>query len=157
MIETRQAYLAVREFLKSHPVRQEISGERNLDFSNWLRQYCRPSKRGCIVNGVELGMMTVHDLDGVYLDYKRKIVQLLEVKTRNGKTTYAQEQTLAMLNAVFFPAGFKYLGAHVLRMDGTQPFNSTRIFWDNQEISKEECWRKVNMLDSITATAPAAQ
>ena len=157
MIDSRKAYDTIQAFLKRNPVRAEQTGERNLEFSQWLRRHCRPSKRGCKLEYLELGCLVAFDLDFVLYDYTRKMVQLLEVKTRNGVVRFSQGETLHMLDGILTvgaqKAGIKYLGLHVLRMDGLQPFTSSRILWDDEPITGEECWRKINMLDYLDGAA----
>ena len=46
------------KFKAKHPVRPEATGERDLDFSKWIRLQCRPSKKGCTIqetnNSIEI-------------------------------------------------------------------------------------------------------
>lgn len=153
MIDSALAYRKIRQFLRRHPVRQEVSGERNLEFSGWLREHCRPSKTGCSVNHIELGGMVAYDLDFILYDYKRRALMLLEVKTRNGKVRWSQSKMLEVLDSIARVGAplvdVHYAGCHVLIMDGLTPFDSEHIRWDDEEISREECWRRVNMLDVL--------
>jgi len=155
LIDSLKAWLAIRAFLKKHPVRAEQTGERNLEFSQWLRTNCRPSKAGCTVDYVELGCFVAFDLDFILFDYKRNLVQLLEVKTRNGRLRWSQRQTLLMLDKIMTAGapliGVEYLGLHVLTMDGLEPWTSSRIAWDGQHVTQKECWRRVNMFSSLEA------
>lgn len=157
MIGSKLAWDVIRSFVRTSPVRQEQSGTRDLDMSRWLRQHCRPSKGGCTLDGIELGCFVASDLDFILYDYKRQIVQLLEVKTRNGQVRFAQKQILDLIDRALAAAapiiGFQYLGLHVLRMDGTDPINSKSIEWDGAQVTPTQCWRKVNMIDSLEVAA----
>mgnify|MGYP000845510105 CR=1 FL=1 len=148
-------WLAIKLFKAKSPVRQESTGERNLEFSQWLREHGRPSKKGCLYEGTELGCFVVNDLDFILWDYSRRMLQLLEVKTNSGKLTFTQEQFFPILDRVIRagskPSGVTYLGFHVLTFSGTTPSNSTVIKWDDKPITKEQCWRQVNMIDDILA------
>lgn len=148
---------AIKEFKVKNPVRQELTGERNLKFSEYIRKWCRPSKRGCFVEGIEVGAFTAHDLDFILIDYERNILQLLEVKTQNGSVSFSQNETLKTLDGMLqlsMPfSETKYLGYHVLVMDGLEPSSSNLIKWDGKKISQEECWRRINMLDEIFSEA----
>jgi hypothetical protein len=152
-MDSKAVFTAIKKFKVNNPVREELSGERNLEMSKYIREKCRPSKSGCFVEGVEVGAFTAHDLDFILVDYKRDMLQLLEVKTRNGNVSFSQSETLKTLDKMLrISAPFsetKYLGYHVLIMNGLEPNSSTSIKWDGKKISQEECWRKINMLDEI--------
>jgi hypothetical protein len=154
MIETVQAQSVIEAYKEKHPVRPERTGVRDLAFSAWMRKCGRPSKAGCFIDRTELGCYVAHDLDFIIQDYKRKMIQLLEVKTRYGEVTYSQEKTLHLLDRVLSTAapvlGLTYLGCHVLRLDGTDPENSWMIEWDGEEVDQETCWRLVNMIDALS-------
>lgn len=150
MLDSHKVWTAISQFKKLFPVRQEHTHERNLDFGQWIREKCRPSKRNCVVDGKELGCFVAFDIDFVLYDYQRKMLQLLEVKTGNAKPTYAQEQIFKVFdNALSQSAELTYLGFHTLIMDGTNPSNSTQITWDGKSITQEQVWRKINMIDDI--------
>jgi len=153
MISTRQAYLVARQFKKKIPVRKEFMGTRDLAFSQWLRDECRPSQKHCMINGSDIGAFVAFDLDFVIYDYSRNVMQLLEVKTRRAYVGFSQNSTFKILDATIRAGanatGLTYLGLHILQLDGTTPYDSEKILWDGKEVSKEECWRLVNMVDSI--------
>lgn len=153
MIKGILAYQSVRAFLRNHPVRPEITGERNLEFSKWLREYCRPSKTGCRVEGIEIGGMVAFDLDFILYDYRRMMVQFLEVKTRMGEIRYAQSEVLKMMDKIALAGaplvGIKYLGLHILQLQGLKPTHDEVIYWDGAEIDYRQCWLNINMLNEI--------
>lgn len=153
MIDSRQAWQLLKKFKKSNPVRKENTGERDLAFSKWMREECRASLRGCRLGGDELGAFVVFDLDFIIYDYHRKIMQLLEVKTHNGRLSKSQADVFSRLDVAISAgasaAGFTYLGWHNLILNNRTPYDSTVILWNNESITREECWRKINMIDSI--------
>ena len=104
---------------------------------------------------MELGGFVAFDLDFILFDYERNLLQLLEVKTRNGKLRWSQRQTLLMLDKIMTAGapliGVQYLGLHVLRMDGLEPWTSSKIEWDGQQVTQPECWRRINMFSSLEA------
>jgi hypothetical protein len=156
VIESERAFLRILWWLFNHPNKRERTGERNLEFSTWLRQYCRPSVKAglCKLDGVDLGCFVAFDLDFILYDYSRNLVQLLEVKTHNAKPSYSQRKTFETLDrmlALGAPlANVTYLGLNYLEMDGEQPFESELFKWNDEDISREECWRRINMLDELT-------
>lgn len=156
-MESNLIFDAIRDFKKKHPVRQEKTQERNLEFSAYLRKTGRPSQRGCRVKGIEVGAFTANDLDFILWDYERRMLQLLEVKTRNGKVGYSQSQVLGVLDVIIRAgapvANVKYLGFHILVMDDLKPSSSKKILWDGDPVSKEVCWQKINMLDEVFTQA----
>lgn len=152
-MDSNLAFQTIQEFRKRHPVRKEKTGERNLEFSQYVREKCRPSQRGCVLEGIEIGALNVSDLDFILMDYEHNFLQLLEVKTRNGRYGFPQSQLLEILDKAIragaSAAHMKYLGLHVLIMDGLQPHDSKRITWDGKPVTAEQAWRKINMLDEL--------
>jgi hypothetical protein len=156
MTISEKYYKEIRDFKaqRGNGVRQEKTGERNLEFSQWIRDHCRPSsKNACLVNGVNVSGFVLSDLDFIFYDYNRKMMLLLEVKINNGAVQFSQSDTLRMLDSALWhgskKAGLNYLGWHILRMSGTTPSNSEDIRWDGELITREQCWRKINMIDDI--------
>lgn len=153
----------IQAFKKDHPVRAEVTGTRSLDMSQYIRQHCRPSKTGCGYKGVELGGFVPIDLDWIVHDYHHKLLQLIEVKTNGGKVGFSQRQTLELLDyfirlGIVATAGTKdgytYLGLHTLILQNTTPINSTWRKWDGENVTAEECWRRLNMIDAIAKKLP---
>lgn len=153
----------IQAFKKDHPVRAEVTGTRSLDMSQYIRQHCRPSKTGCVHGGVELGGFVPIDLDWIVHDYHHKLLQLIEVKTRGGRVGFSQSQTLGLLD-IWIRAGvhalagansgYVYLGLHTLVLQNTTPINSTWRKWDGENVTAEECWRRLNMIDAIAKKLP---
>ena len=158
MIDSREAIRTVLVFLKQRPNKKERTHERDLSFSQYLRQYCRPSaKSGCKLDHISLDGFVAFDLDFVLWDYKRRVLQLLEVKTHKAGASGSQRETFKALDQTISAGAplvdVTYLGLHYLRMDGTTPKDSTAIWWDDKPITKEECWRLINMIDFLEQAA----
>ena len=115
-------------------VRQEHTGKRNLDFSGWIRRNLT-GREG----------YTVFDIDFVFRDYRRKLLQIVEAKTFRGKLTYLQERVIPDIDSIFEAgisagkpeAGWRWMGYHVVRFENTSPENG-RIIWDGKEITREK-------------------
>lgn len=114
--------------------RQEQTGRRNLDFSSWVREALISTKG-----------FTVFDLDFIFRDYERKLLQIVEVKTHGGQISTLQRIALAELAQIMQagvaagrPAsGWRWCGMHVLRFENTSPLNG-RILWDGELISEKQ-------------------
>ncbi|MFO7323970.1 MAG: hypothetical protein DIU68_019755, partial [Chloroflexota bacterium] len=143
----------MRAFKNLHRVRAENTMTRDLEFSAWLREHGRPSKRNFTVDAIELGAFVAFDVDWLLLDYERRIVRLLEVKTRGAKMRFAQQSAFKLLDDICRAGaplvGAHYLGLSVLRLENTTPSNSAWCEWDGERITAEECWRRVNLLDAV--------
>lgn len=159
-LELAREIQAYKRAKPGNQVRQEVTDERDLDFSHYLRDYCRPSRSGLKYNGVELGCFVVTDLDWIVEDYRHKLIQLIEVKTRGGRfyAHSAQAKTFGVIDELIQIgirhnegryAGYSYLGLHTLVLEGTTPIKSTWREWDGERISAEECWRRINMFDAV--------
>lgn len=153
MTDTRAIFEQLARFKARQPVRREHVGSRDLEMSKWIRDNCRPSKRGAQVEGVELGAFVVSDIDWCLYDYEHRVLRLLEVKTRGGSVSFAQRDLLLVLDAMLRSGSgasdVRYVGLSVLRLEGTTPTDSAWIEWDGVRISKEECYRRINLLDII--------
>lgn len=165
----------MRQFKSSNSVRAEGVGSRDLDTSKYVREYGRPSKPGLIVDGLELGAFTANDLDWVLYDYRNRMLRLMEIKTRGAAFRFPQTQTWALLDNMLRVgaahmtehglAAVNYGGLSVVRMQGTTPKNSAWIHWMDRDlnrsysnwrevdISREEAWRRMNMIDMLEGAA----
>jgi hypothetical protein len=165
----------LQQFKSANPVRAEGVGSRDLDFSTYVRKYCRPSKAGLLLNGLELGAFTANDLDWVINDYRNNTLRLLEIKTRGATFGFPQSKLWALLDNVLRVGSMhmtehglppiRYGGLAVLRLQNTTPANSTWVRWMDRElsrsytnwreaeISREEAWRRLNMLDMLEGAA----
>lgn len=153
LADSTRLYLAMKAFKRLRPVRAEGQHKRDLEFSEWMREHGRPSKTGCHVEHIELGGFVAFDIDWLLVDYKRQIMRLLEVKTRGATVRFAQADAFKLLDK-YCRAGAPlvggiYLGLSVLRLENTTPTNSAWIEWDGQRITREECWRRIALLDAL--------
>lgn len=144
----------IREFKRWNPIRAEVSNYRDLAFNNWLRTYGRPSRDGCEIDDQELGCFVAFDLDFVLYDYHASRMQILEVKTRGARMTWSQRKSMEVLNMIFGTgskeAGVEFLGIHELSMSGSTPDDSDVILWDGREVSRDQAWCLINMIDEDT-------
>lgn len=114
--------------------RAEQTGSRNLDFSGWVRRRLT-SARG----------FTVFDVDFIFRDYERKLLQMVEIKTHGADLSTMQRIALAEVAAILRSGiengapnlGWKWRGFHTVRLEGTSPDNG-RILWDGVEITEEK-------------------
>lgn len=121
--------------------RQEQTGRRNLDFSGWVRRTLTGAKG-----------FTVFDLDFIFRDYERKLLQVVEVKTRGGEISTLQRIALGELAQILEAgvaagrpsSGWRWCGMHVLRLEGTSPENG-RILWDGSQVSEAQLVQLLEM------------
>ena len=121
--------------------RQEQTGRRNLDFSGWVRRTLTGAKG-----------FTVFDLDFIFRDYERKLLQVVEVKTHGGEISTLQRIALGELSQILEAgisvgrpsSGWRWCGMHVLRLEGTSPENG-RILWDGAQVSEAQLVQLLEM------------
>lgn len=121
--------------------RQEQTGRRNLDFSGWVRRTLTGAKG-----------FTVFDLDFIFRDYERKLLQVVEVKTHGGEISTLQRIALGELAQILEAgvaagrpsSGWRWCGMHVLRLEGTSPENG-RILWNGAEVSEGQLVQLLEM------------
>ena len=114
--------------------RQEQTGRRNLDFSGWVRRTLTSAKG-----------FTVFDLDFIFRDYERKLLQIVEVKTHGGEISTLQRIALGELAQIMEAgiaagkpnSGWRWCGMHVLRLEGTAP-DCGRALWDGQLVTEKQ-------------------
>jgi hypothetical protein len=114
--------------------RTEQTGIRNLDFSGWIRRTLTSAKG-----------FTVFDVDFIFRDYERKLLQMVEVKTHGADLSTMQrialgELALILQNGIQHSSaqnGWRWCGFHVLRFEGTSPANG-KIMWDGQLVSEKQ-------------------
>lgn len=166
---------SLRQFKSTNPVRPEGIGSRDLDFSTYVRKYCRPSKTGLLIDGLELGAFTANDLDWVVNDYRNNTLRLLEIKTRGATFGFPQTKLWSLLDNMLRVGSMhmheyglgpvRYGGLAVLRLQNTTPGNSAWVKWMDRDlarsytnwreydITREEAWRRLNMLDMLEGAA----
>ncbi len=137
--------------------RPEYTGERNLDFSQWVRRHLKDSSRGLITQ----------DIDFVFVNYCTGWFILLEVKTHRKDARLhlrpASTVIFAMLDELLRVASrqngenafvqnpatgatYRYLGAYLLEfVNGTDPANAETIYLNGQAISPEDLTTFLNL------------
>lgn len=121
--------------------RREQTGERNLDFSEWVRVNLPDSYEGFLVS----------DLDFVLMDEATKKFALVEVKMFGGpkRKTFWQKRMFGRLDkwlkiGVMSDPGWTYLGFHWITVSNTTPDNSRRIVLNDKEVTREELIEKLS-------------
>ena len=109
--------------------RQEITGWRNKDFSQWIRKNLPDSMTG----------FYVQDIDFILIDFRRKRVMLLEEKTHSRAISPAQENVMALIDRWLkngVDNGWKYIGYYSIVFENTSPENG-RIWFDGVEVDED--------------------
>lgn len=110
--------------------RKEITGTRNLDFSQWIRLKLPDSASG----------FSVSDLDFILWNWKTKKIMLLEIKTRSAKPRYNQRNMWKLIHKWIkngIDTDWKYLGFNLIVFEHTS-FEDGKCFINNKEISEPE-------------------
>jgi hypothetical protein len=111
--------------------RMEITGQRSLVFSQWIRDRLPDSSTGFMVT----------DVDFFLYNYKTRKVMVLEVKTRNCNIKTWQHKFYELLgkwlNAGIMAATpeWEYLGIHLLQFENLS-FEDGKIYLDRNEVSE---------------------
>lgn len=110
--------------------RPEITWQRDLTFSNWVRQNLPDSREG----------FWVTDIDFVLWDKEEKCFMLLEVKQHSGIMRPFQEKIFKLLDKWLrqgVDEDWEYLGYHVIRFEN-RSFEDGRCWLDGEEVTEEE-------------------
>lgn len=110
--------------------RSEKTGERNLDFSGWVRKSLPDSYDGYVVS----------DLDFVLCNEKTKKVMLIEAKCYNSVSKSWQKRLFNNLDKWIrngIDVGWDYLGFHCVTFSRTSP-NNGDILFDGKAVTEEE-------------------
>ena len=113
--------------------RPEITGIRDLTFSNWIRNNLPDSSFGFMVT----------DLDFILYNYNTKRIMLLEIKTRNTNLKIWQENIFNNLSRWInngIDKGWEYLGFNIIKFQNIS-FNDGKCYLNNKEISEIELKR----------------
>ena len=104
--------------------RPEITGKRDLTFSQWIRDNLPDSSFGFMVT----------DLDFILYNYNTKKVMLLEIKTRNTNIRVWQRSIFDNFSK-WIKRGIDddwiYLGFHIIKFQNTF-FNDGKCYLDNK-------------------------
>ncbi len=112
--------------------RKEMTGKRDLRFSQWIRVMLPDSDTG----------FRVSDLDFILANEKTKVLMLLEVKTRNASLRAWQRRLLNLLDLCIrcgikiAAPGWAYCGFHTVVFAGTW-FDDGDVFLDDAKIDEE--------------------
>ncbi len=137
--------------------RPEITNQRNLDFSRWIRAHLKDSQHGLIV----------HDIDWILVNYCTGFFIIVEQKPCHGtsqmRTNPAQTVILKMLDEFFTTASqlnqkqpfsinpatkiaYAYHGAFLLEFsEGSDPDNAQAIFVNGKPITRADLIRLLNL------------
>jgi len=120
----------------------EITGKRELKFSQWIRINLPDSNTGFLVS----------DLDFILYSKASKSIMWLEVKTRNKKISFNHWQyrlfadlakCLRLGMKTFLPE-WTFMGYHNIRFEHTFS-DDGKVFFDNIEISEEELRNRLSI------------
>ena len=128
--------------------RSEMTGERDLTFSGWVRKNLPDSSTGWVTS----------DIDWYMYNYKTKKCCMVETKTRNADLTFAQTQMYKNLSKWISEGakkdGWDFTGFYIIKFENTW-FDDGKVFINSKESSEEEIkkilsFRKVeNMKDKL--------
>jgi hypothetical protein len=110
--------------------RSELTGIRELNFSQWIRDNLPDSSLGFVVS----------DLDFIVSNYKTKRIMLLEIKTRNAQLKTWQQilfNNLAKWIKQGIDKDWEFLGFHTITFQNTF-FNDGNVYLDNIEITEQK-------------------
>lgn len=110
--------------------RQEVTGKRPLDFSQWVRKSLPDSSTG----------FSASDIDFILWNWKTKKVMLLEIKTRNGDLRKGQRMMFELLHkwlTIGVNGRWKYCGFHLVQFEKTT-FEDGRTYFDRNEVTEQE-------------------
>jgi len=111
--------------------RPEMTGERDLTFSSWVRKNLPDSSTGWVTS----------DIDWYMYNYKTKKCCMVETKTRNADLTFAQKQMYNNLSKWISEGakkdGWDFTGFYVIKFENTW-FDDGKVFINSKESSEEE-------------------
>lgn len=117
--------------------RQEITGKRDLFFSNWIRNNLPNSSTGFLVS----------DLDFFIFNYKKKLCMLLEVKTHNSTLKTWQKimyENLSRWIEKGADDGWIFGGYHIITFENTN-FKDGRCYYNHSLITEEQLIKKLSL------------
>lgn len=120
----------------------EITGKRDLKFSQWIRINLPDSSTGFLVS----------DLDFILYSKASKSIMWIEVKTRNKNILFNHWQyklftdlakCLRLGMKTFLPE-WTFMGYHNIRFENTF-FDDGKVYFDNIEISEKELKNRLSI------------
>ncbi len=136
--------------------RQEQTYQRDLNFSNWIRNNLKDSFLGLISQ----------DIDWIFVNYCTGYFIIVEVKThcnnQSKNTSPAQTVILKLVDEFFKKASeininqpfsvnpatninYKFIGTFLLNFSGTNPDDSEKIYLNNKIIAKYDLMKLLNL------------
>ena len=116
--------------------RQEITHTRDLTFSDWIRKKLPDSYTGYYVT----------DLDFILFNFEKKIIMLIEIKTRNSNLKDWQQRIFLLVSKWIkkgINEGWEYKGFHVIKFENTF-FNDGKCYYDNEVIEEVDLIKKLS-------------
>ena len=121
--------------------RPEITGERDLTFSRWVR---------CNLPNSDTGWVT-SDIDWYMFNYKTRKCCIVETKTRNANLTYTQEQMYSNISKWIGGGakkdGWHFIGFFLIQFENTF-FNDGKVYINGKESSEEEIKHILSLKES---------
>jgi hypothetical protein len=109
--------------------RKEVTGIRDLGFSNWVRNKLPDSSTG----------YSASDLDFMLWNWKTKKIILLEIKTRKAIPRKGQHEIFKLINKWMkrgIDKDWKYLGFHLIQFENDENFDNGKCYLNHNEISE---------------------
>jgi len=118
--------------------KKELTGERPLSLSRWMRESLPDSSTG----------QSITDLDFILFNWKTRKMMFVETKTRGAYIKKNQQVIFNLLhtttlNGINF-TDWEYLGFHTIIFENTF-FNDGKVYWDNVETTEEELILKLTI------------
>jgi hypothetical protein len=98
---------------------------------------------------------TVFDVDFIFRDYERKVLQIVELKINGADLSTMQRIALGEVATILRTGiengapslGWRWCGFHSLRLENTSPENG-RILWDDKPVSEAELIDRLEMREA---------
>ncbi len=120
------------------PTRREVTGYRDLSFSQWIRTHLPDSYCGYLVS----------DLDFILYNRNRKRLMLIEVKSHGAEQRPWQRDLFEMMDRVFSTSaaahGINYRGYKLIQLSNSTPEDGSVVF-DGRAISQDELISELSM------------
>ena len=117
--------------------RQELTGVRSLEFSQWIRTNLPDSSTG----------YSVSDLDFIIWNWKTKKIILLEIKTRMStprKGQYLMWNNIERWIQNGIDSDWMFYGFHFIKFENTN-FADGKVYYDDEEITENDLNRILSL------------
>ena len=131
--------------------REFKANEKNVDYQKWTAGNLRESKTGLLI----------YDMDFIHKDWKNKRIMVIELKQFQSKPfkyinqlhpewihymEHVMRETKDMIENYYVKQlGYTFLGYNIVSFSNTTPDNSEHIWWNQEEISREEYIIRANI------------